>query len=168
MNATAAIASKIALFQDQHRSCQSIITENTAKLKGIEEKIALLVSIQQEIDAEHTDTNCLPTTTSSPPPSTTVITTTTRPGAFFEMEPDPLNPDGLKPADAIRGLLRKNPDGLTQSEIVTQLEDKITTTSPNKRRIIYNTIFNLRKAKKVQEVGVGSGKRLVLTIPRRP
>lgn len=51
----------------------------------------------------------------------------------------------LSPADAIRNLLQQHPEGLPQKTIVITLESQIASTSSNKRRLLYNTIFNLRK-----------------------
>jgi hypothetical protein len=51
----------------------------------------------------------------------------------------------LAPAEAVKSLLGKHPEGLAQKEIVDSLELKIQSQSEDKRRLLYNTLFNLRK-----------------------
>ncbi len=68
----------------------------------------------------------------------------------------------LRPADAVRDLLRQCPDGLTQHAVVSELHDKIESDSTDKKRLLYNTIFNLKKRGMVREVEINGRPRLFL------
>lgn len=48
------------------------------------------------------------------------------------------------PAVAVRRLLEQNPHGLTIREVVDQLASEIDTKSPTPRRIVQNTVYQLR------------------------
>ena len=59
----------------------------------------------------------------------------------------------MKPADAVKHLLSSHPHGLTRKEVIRELADKIDTDSNDRRRLLYNTVFNLVKRKTLREVG---------------
>jgi hypothetical protein len=50
-----------------------------------------------------------------------------------------------KPADAIREFLREHESGLPAKEIVTQLEGRIESNAADKKRLLYTTLFTLKK-----------------------
>lgn len=57
----------------------------------------------------------------------------------------------LGPTAAIKSLLEENPDGLTSEQILEVLEGTIKTNSSNRRRVLYQTLFSLKKQEEVYE-----------------
>lgn len=59
----------------------------------------------------------------------------------------------MKPADAVRWILGEHPEGLPQKTVVLELEDRIASDASDRKRLLYNTIFNLKKRGHIHEVG---------------
>lgn len=57
----------------------------------------------------------------------------------------------LKPADAVKRLLASHAEGLTRAQIIAELDGTLNTASGDPRRLLYNTIFNLKKRGTVKE-----------------
>ena len=68
----------------------------------------------------------------------------------------------LGAVDAVRHFLESCPEGATQRSIVARLSRRISTESADPKRLLYNTIFNLKRRGHVREVDVDGEKRIVL------
>lgn len=69
-----------------------------------------------------------------------------------DMNGEPLPVAGrMRPAAAVRWMLGQHPEGLVLGEIVDRLEGEVETTSPDRRRLLYNTIRNMRKRGELEE-----------------
>lgn len=66
------------------------------------------------------------------------------------------------PTDAVLTFLQSKPDGATKSEIVQSLEDRVETESDDPKRLLYNTLLNLRRRERIAEVRVNGEERYVL------
>ena len=60
----------------------------------------------------------------------------------------------LGATEAIMQLLRAHPEGLRHRDILLKLNGKIESSSPDQKRLIYNTLINLRKARHDPRCGV--------------
>lgn len=67
----------------------------------------------------------------------------------------------LSTVDCIKTLLRQHPDGLPMSTLVNTLEGQIVSQATNKRRVLQNTVLQLKRAKAIKKVTRG-GHSLVM------
>lgn len=67
----------------------------------------------------------------------------------------------MSTVECVKTLLRQHPDGLPMSTLVDTLEDQIVSNAANKRRVLQNTVLQLKRAKAVKNVSKG-GKSVVV------
>ena len=54
--------------------------------------------------------------------------------------------------DSIKALLKEHPEGLPMRVLVDTLEDQIISNAENKRRVLQNTVLQLKRAKAIKKV----------------
>jgi hypothetical protein len=67
----------------------------------------------------------------------------------------------LSPVAAVRQYLTDHADGAPVGEIADALQNKIETDSAQPRRVIWNTVYNLKKKGQIETVTGGNGKELL-------
>jgi hypothetical protein len=126
MSARDILANEIAELQKQVEGEQRELTARQARLSALEQTISSLRAVLRKIDGDAPDQQ--------------------------ERKKRLVAAGRLRPADAVRELLREHPGGLAQKDIVSELNGKLASTSTDQRRVIYNTIFNLRKRGTIEEI----------------
>jgi len=71
-------------------------------------------------------------------------------------------PEKQGATDAVLDLLKNHPDGLLIREVVNTLKDTVETNAADPRRMLYNTILNLRKRRTIQAYDTPEGIRVAI------
>lgn len=69
---------------------------------------------------------------------------------------------GPGPTSAVLALLHDNPQGLERHKIVERLVDVIQSTSPDKRRVLYNTLINMKRRGLIKTENDAFGREVVM------
>ena len=144
-SATSVIEDKLNTLAEQFRHHEKIVSEHTQAMRIVEAQMRVLKSVASEVgkpvrEAERVE----------------------KPAGASGVNGKV--PDGMKPADAVKALLRSHPDGMPQKEVVEILAEKIDSDSADKKRLLYNTIFNLRKRNVVRNVDTPNGESRIALV----